>query len=513
MTNHSHSSFEATPAIVWRRALFALVIPLLAILVFYRETALAMVEIWSKSETFTHGFLVPPISLWLIWRIRHDVARLTPRPNFWILVLLVGAGSAWLLGELAAVGVVAQFALASMLVLSVPAVLGVQVARAMTFPLAFLFFAVPFGEFAMPQMMEWTASFTIFALRLTGIPVFREGLQFVIPSGHWSVVEACSGVRYLIASFVVGTLFAYLTYQSPKRRVIFALVSLLVPLVANWLRAYMIVMLGHLSGNKLAVGVDHLIYGWVFFGVVIMLMFWIGSRWREDVRVPDRSTSTVQILNSRQRLIPLPVATVTAIVVVGMWPLAEWKIDRNLLPPLTQVESLEPVSRWEVSEGFTDWLPSFESPSAVLQASYAIENRTVGLYIGYYRNQDKKAKLVSSNNVVVTSGDPIWAKRTSGLRRIDIGQHSLEVRAVRLRSGDGRRLLVWQWYWINGYLTSNDYIAKAYTALTRLAGQGDDSAVIFVFAPEDQGETTLETFVKASAPSIESALNRTRERR
>lgn len=513
MTDHTLTSTAETPAVLWRKALPALVITLLAILVFYRDTAMAMVDIWSKSETFTHGFLVPPISLWLIWRIRHNVARLTPRPNVWILPLMAGTGFVWLLGELATVGVVSQFALTTMLVLSVPAVLGVAVARSITFPLAFLFFAVPFGEFALPQMMEWTANFTIFALRLTGIPVFREGLQFVIPSGNWSVVEACSGVRYLIASFVVGTLFAYLTYQSPKRRVIFAIVSLVVPVVANWLRAYMIVMLGHLSGNTLAVGVDHLIYGWVFFGLVIMLMFWIGSRWREDDSVPEASSTTGPVFKSGQGPFSLPVAVATAIVVAVLWPLAEWKIDRTVLPPLTQVASIEPVSGWEARDAFTDWLPHFENPSAALQASYAMENRTVGLFIGYYRNQDKKTKLVSSNNVMVTSSDPIWARLTSGSQQVDIGQRSLDVRTALLRSGDARRMLVWQWYWINGHLTSSDYVAKAYTALTRLAGQGDDSAVVFVFAPEDQGETTLETFIKAAAPNIEGALNRTRERR
>ena len=58
-------------------------------------------------------------------------------------------------------------------------------------------------------------------------------------------------------------------------------VAIVVPVVANWLRAYMIVMLGHLSNNTIAVGVDHLVYGWVFFGIVIMLMFWIGARWAE----------------------------------------------------------------------------------------------------------------------------------------------------------------------------------------------------------------------------------------
>src|SRR5206468_6688395 len=112
--------------------------------------------------------------------------------------------------------------------------------------------------------------------------VFREGNYFTIPSGSWSVVEACSGVRYLIASFMVGTLYAYLSYRSTARRAAFIAASLVVPIVANWLRAYMIVMLGHLTNNRLAVGADHLVYGWIFFGIVMALLFWIGSRWRQD---------------------------------------------------------------------------------------------------------------------------------------------------------------------------------------------------------------------------------------
>jgi exosortase len=139
-----------------------------------------------------------------------------------------------------------------MLVLAVPAVLGWEVARALTFPLLFLFFAVPFGDFAMPKLMDWTAQVTVLGLRLTGIPVHSR--RPALRDSHWQLVgvEACSGVRYLIASVTVGTLFAYLTYHSArKRRAIFICVSVAVPIVANWGRAYMIVMLGHLSGNKL----------------------------------------------------------------------------------------------------------------------------------------------------------------------------------------------------------------------------------------------------------------------
>ena len=229
--NQTPQAGTAQLARQWRQVFPALLLVLAWTLFLYRETSMAMVTIWSRSETFTHGFLVPPIVMWLVWRQRWAIAALPPRPTAGAFVLVAGAAFAWLLGDLVAVNAVTQLALVALLVLAVPAMVGLPVTRLIIFPLGFLFFCVPLGEFLMPQLMEWTANFTVLALRLSGIPVYREGLQFVIPSGNWSVVEACSGVRYLIASLTVGTLFAYLNYQSTKRRVMFVIVSLLVPVV------------------------------------------------------------------------------------------------------------------------------------------------------------------------------------------------------------------------------------------------------------------------------------------
>lgn len=501
----------------WAVALPALAVTLCAIIVLYRETAMSMVETWSRSETYTHGFLVPPIALWLIWRIRHSVATLTPRPNLMALLALVATGFFWLLGEMAAVGVVSQYSLTTMLILAVPAVLGVQVAWRIAFPLAFLYFAVPFGEFALPQMIDWTADFTVLGLRLSGIPVFREGTEFVIPSGKWSVVEACSGVRYLIASLTVGTLFAYLSYRSLARRLAFVAVSVVVPLIANWMRAYMIVMLGHLSGNKIAVGVDHLIYGWLFFGVVIMTMFWIGSRWREDEDVPQVSSvpETDGQLKRAGTTMPPAVIAAASIVLLAGWPLAQWQIEHNVPKQVERIEPLDSIEGWTVSpEGESNWTPHFANPAAVLRSGFSQDGQQVGLYLAYYRNQDYDHKLVSSSNVLVASSDPKWRRVDSGVRQIAFGEQPLQVRTAELRSGETSRMVVWQLYWINGYLTSSDYVAKAYTAFSRLLGRGDDSAVIIVYAPKElsgDGDTVLQRFVVPAAAAIESALNRTRE--
>ena len=213
----------------WRRAATLAVLASLLTLGLFWPTAWSMVETWWQRETFTHGFLVVPITLWLIWHRRRHLAAVVPTASWFGYAAFLMAALGWLAGYLADVRVVAQFGLIGMLVGGIWATLGDQAVRQMIFPLGFLFFAVPVGEALIPPLMEFTADFTVGMLRLTGIPVYRDGLFFSIPSGNWSVVEGCSGVRYVIASLTLGVIYAYLTYQSWWRRLIFILASALVP--------------------------------------------------------------------------------------------------------------------------------------------------------------------------------------------------------------------------------------------------------------------------------------------
>ena len=245
--------------------------------VLFYPTYLSMVEIWWRSETFAHGFFIFPISIYLIWKKRSHFSNIQFETDLRASVFLLGFGFLWLIATLVDVSVVKQFAVVSMLPVLVWLVLGFRTLWLLAFPLAYLLFAVPVGEFLIYPMMEFTASFTVRAIRFVGIPVLWEGLFFTLPSGSWSVVEACSGVRYIIASLTLGCLYAYLTYQSFWRRGAFIVVAIITPIIANGIRAFMIVMIGHFSNMKLATGVDHLIYGWVWFGIVMFLMFWIGA--------------------------------------------------------------------------------------------------------------------------------------------------------------------------------------------------------------------------------------------
>ncbi|MBB4844133.1 exosortase A [Paucibacter oligotrophus] len=515
----------------WRQALPGFALALLGVLLLFRGTGLAMVEIWHRSETFAHAFVVPPLSLWLIWRQRAALARLDPRPALSALLPLALAGLLWLLGELASVNAATQFAFTAMLILLVPATLGWAVARSLAFPLGFLFFAVPFGEFIMPQLMEWTADFTVAALRLSGVPVFREGLQFVIPTGSWSVVEACSGIRYLMASVMVGTLFAYLNYRSLARRWIFVGVAIVLPLAANWMRAYLIVMLGHLSGNKLAAGADHLIYGWAFFGVVMFAMFMIGARWSESDAAPAVSAE-VPASSGRPPTQALPawLPWASALLLLGLLALPQLLVARlahssTSQPPQLSARDLVGPGWQQRADAAPQFKPAFEQPAAALQASYAqADGMQVGLYLGYYRHQGFESKLISSNNVLVRSKDPDWAQVSSGHRELALDAGPLPLRTAELRGsalGHGSneadlqsRLRVWQLYWVNGRVLSQDWQAKLYGALYRLMGQGDDAAVIILYANKAQAgqdDALLQRFVRDNWTQIEASLRAQRD--
>ena len=518
----------------WHAPGIALLIVMGMLLSVYHQTAESMVAIWLRSDTFAHAFAVPPLVLWLVWRKRVELGGMMPRPMAWALAPMACAAAAWLVGRLAMANAIEQFAFTAMMVLAVPLLLGRQVGWTLLFPLGFLFFAVPVGEFLVPTMMQWTADFTVMALRLSGIPVYREGLQFVIPTGHWSVVDACSGIRYLVASFMVGSLFAYLNYRTANRRLIFVALSILVPVVANWLRAYLTVILGHLSGNKLATGVDHLIYGWLFFGIVIMALFVIGARWSQAPAVPARVPAQVPVLVPV--LVPVPVGgAIVRPLSTAVWPVVLMAVALLWSPPLLLELAPQQVSNpprlqlqehltanWRATDQpVTDWTPSIQQASAKVQRSYRSSDLEVGVYIAYYRNQDTNKQLVSASNALVSGQDKVWHPLSQGVATVSATAGGFEASSAEIvaasMAGSSRNtgLTVWHWYWVGGVVTRSDVVAKLLGVWQRLTGQGDESATVVLYARRDEsngGKIALQAFARDNWTLLERQLRETSHR-
>ena len=495
-------------ALGWRLALPLVGAAIVAILAIYRETAHSIVALWGSSDTYAHGYLIVPIALALIWMKRREAAAIEPRPDVVGFVLLAACGLAWLAAEAAYVQVLQHYALAAMIPAVVVALAGRQLAWTIAFPLAFLVLAVPIGEGFVPRLMDWTADFTVAALRFSGIPVYREGTFFAIPSGQWSVAEACSGLRYVTASVTVGALYAYLTYRKWWKRAAFLALAIAVPIFANFLRAYVVVMLGHLSSMKLAVGVDHFVYGWVFFGLVIGLLFWIGAFWR------DRPAARRGLLRVDARVPAHPAQLACAALgiaaLAAAWPLYARHFERAdsmpvslAAPPAAAGWSLETVPSLQ-------WRPYYEGAAASVLAVYRKGEHRVALYLAHYRNQRQGAELVSSQNLVA-GRDPSASVLESRSQSVALGSAEVDVRQSRVRWA-GDRLLVWDWYRIGERHLGNPYLAKALLARDRLIGRGDESAAIVLAAPydarPDAAVETLRVFVHDMQVPIETALVR-----
>jgi exosortase A len=497
-----------------RLRLLAIAVAMLAPFFFYFATAQSIVAIWNSSETFAHGYIIAPISLWLIWQRRETIARMPVRPYWPALAVLAACGFAWLLAALADVQVVKQYAFVAMLPISAMLILGLRMSWAMAFPLVFLLLAVPFGDVFIAPLIDFTADFTVWALQMTGIPVLREGTHFSIPSGNWSVVEACSGVRYLISSVTLGCLYAYLTYRSFTRRAVFIVFSIIVPIVANGLRAYMIVMIGHLSSMTMAVGFDHLIYGWLFFGLVMFVMFWVGSFWREPAE-PALAGSQLPA-SSRPGSLPAtntsPVlaAAVLALLCMSFWPFYSGYIDRaSANPAVASFAGFQ--SQWKEAPVLPDWTLAYMPANARFDRAYQRDGITVGLSARYYRNQDHDSSLISSSNHLVKDKDAMWQQISAGRHREVISGTPLTVVESTLMDRQGRKVLMWHWYWIDDSFTTNTYVAKLLQAKERLLMRGDDGAVLVVYATftdkPNEARAAMRQFLNEHTASLNSTLS------
>lgn len=491
----------------------AIATALLAPFFIYFSTAQSIVSVWNQSETFAHGYIILPISLWLIWKRKEQLKHTTPQPSWWAILLLAAIGFAWLLAELGDVQVVRQYAFAAMIPAAAVVILGWEIAWSLAFPLLFILLAVPFGEIFIEPLINFTADFTVAALQLTGIPVLRDGTNFSIPSGNWSVIKACSGVRYLISSVTLGCLYAYLTYRSTWRRLAFVLISIIVPIIANGLRAYMIVMIGHLSGMTLAVGVDHLIYGWLFFGLVMFLMFWIGGFWRDDKLQTDAEQSKA-VRSSDATQAPLRpralfAASAAIIACLGLWPAYAAYIS-HLNVNQSEIALTDIPTEWKIVPSFTSWRPHYLSPAAELDRSFSHQQEQVGLLIKYYRNQTRESSVISSQNFLTSDEGGEWLKTENHVHPIKIGDQIIKVRESAIKNSIGERIIVWDWYWINGQFIANNYIGKILQTKGKLALKGDDAASIILYAPygehPEEARAALSHYFTSHFAAIESAL-------
>lgn len=262
----------------WRSALIRLGAAWLALFVVFFADWAAMARQWWDISTYNHVLLIPPILGWLVVQRWPQLAQLQPVAWWPGLVLLGMAAFLWVLGAMSGLDLARQAGAVGILGACVPLFLGARVSVGLIFPLCYLVFLVPVGEELVNLLQMITADITIALTHLSGIPAEIDGVFINTPAGLFEVAEACSGVKFLIAMVAFGVLAANVCFLSWRRRAAMFVACIVVPILANGVRAWGTIYAAQIFGIEAAAGIDHIIYGWFFFAIVLALV--IACAWR-----------------------------------------------------------------------------------------------------------------------------------------------------------------------------------------------------------------------------------------
>lgn len=476
---------------LWQRHLGVLALLAATIVAVFWRDAADMAGIWWHSSTFTHCLLMVPMIGWLVSQRVALLRSLTPA--FWwpALVWMAGGGLVWLVGEAAGVGLFRQLGLVLMLQGAVGAALGEKLVRGLLFPLGYALLLVPFGEELVPLLQTFTANISVLLLHLSGIAAEMQGVFITTNAGFFEVAEECSGVNFLIAMLAYSVFAAHLCFKSWTRRIVFVVAALATTIVANALRAYGTIVAADIWGIEAAGGIDHIFYGWIFFGLVILLVMLVALRWF------DRPANDVAVdvtgLGGTPRFTGRAGAVLSAALAVPLL-FAGWGLlvgGRSAPLPATMMIEAPPGWR-DVRVDGTVWTPRFDGADQRVLRQFANDRgQVVTVAIGGYERQAEGREVVAFGQGAVDP-DSKWAW-SAALPAVE-GAKTERL----LHPGPVLRDAA-TWYVVGGTVTGNPRRAKLAGLQARLFG-GDPRALTLIVSSEERhgGRNAIEDFVSGS---------------
>jgi exosortase A len=472
----------ADASTIWTVTIASLSIIGVAVILLYWTEAAGAVRVWYDSEAYTHGFLILPIVAYLLWERRPLLTGLSPKPVPWVLPLVPAIGAVWLIARLIGLLEAQQLLLIAMLQVVLLSVLGWRVYRALAFPLLYLFFLVPTGEFLVPYLQDFTARFTVLALQLSGIPVYSDGFLISIPDENFYVAEACAGLRFLIATIAFGFLFADFSYRSLWRKACFIAICLVTPIIANGFRAYGIILLAYFSGGTIAVKADHIIYGWVFFSMVTVGLMAIGWTFRQSPE-PYRAPSEPRPARTRAGYVAM-VACIALVTIALPRGYAAF-LDAPTSHPQGHLALPAAGPAWTKDTADSNWHPRYATADFSAKQGFTDGAKHVDLFIAYYIAQKQDKKLLSFDNKIAGGDEWEISNRSSAVVTIDGEKVPV---AVSEWTWLGRKRLIYSVNWVDGSFETNPFKTKLLQAKAELTG-GTRAAAIIAIATEITGDS------------------------
>ena len=486
----------------WAILLFALVV---AFIPFYNVLA-GLFDVWNLQPEYSHGVLIPIISVFLIWRERDALTRTAFQGSWLGMAPLLGGVAMWCIAQLSTIYVIGQYAFVLVLYGLVLSLVGPRVFARLKMPLLILLFAIPlpafFANSLSLRLQLLSSAIGVDVIRLFGISVFLDGNIIDLGPLKLQVVEACSGLRYLFPLMTLAFILAYLFRAATWKRVVLFLASIPVAILLNSLRIGLIGVTVEYWGARMAEGMLHDFEGWVVFmislGLLLLLaavLVRIGSpraRLRSSLALdfgpapPPRSAA-------ENHFRPLPTAflaataltTVAAILAFTLPERVEVKPGRSSFAefPLQfagwsgRREPLQPEYQEQLK--LDDYLlASFEGAARL----------PVNAWIAYYDSQRNGQATHSPRSCLPGGG---WEFTSFGQHDVPIAAGSVHVNRAVIAHGSERQMMYY-WFQQRGRVISNEYMVKWYMFRDAITRNRTDGALVRLITPIPLGATEEE---------------------
>ncbi len=498
----AHNAWRHLPE-GWRRSLLHLGVGWLFLIALFAADWAEMAHQWLTSSTYNHMIFILPICAWLVEMRRRELARLVPVAWWPGLILLAGALLLWLAGVVSQVNTARQLGAVVAMQAAVLALLGPRVAAGLAFPLAYLLFAIPFGEEIVPQMQMVTAHIVIALVEASQIPAQIDGVFIHTPAGLFEVAEACSGVKFLVAMAALGALMAHLCFKDWRRRAAFMAAALAVPILANGIRAWATIAMAQLVGAETATGIDHIIYGWFFFALVMALLGLAArpffDRPAGDSPIDADALRASRLLGRAEHLAIAGRAALLSVLAlaggVAFWASASIRPVESLSGAI----QLPQVAGWSVVKPQANpaWQPLASGAGKRVLARYVDDSgRALDLFMAVYPGGAGRADPGDYGEGALPP-DSAWAWLGKGPEFADARSEYL------LAHGADKRLAV-TYYRSGRLITGSPVRLKLATLVDRLLLR-PQSVGVFILSAEDSGKGdasgSIRAFLDAAGPA------------
>ena len=498
-------------------------VALAALAYIFRNGLVYMESTWGREE-YSHGYMIPLVALFLLWRAAPDLRRMDWRASWLSPLLMLVALAGWALGDLSSLFVISNYSTWFALCVLALATLGWRGTARIRAALAYLVFTIPLPNFlynnlsARLQLISTDIGEAV--IRLFGISVFVEGNVIDLGTYQLQVVEACSGLRYLFPLMSFGFLLAVL-YRGPRwHSWLIFLATIPVTVLMNSLRIGMIGFTVEHWGIEMAEGVLHAFEGWfVFMACLAVLALLIGALnlgnrdgrgllERIDLSYPSWQDVTSGPAGARHTRPTLLLCTLLCVLAV---PASVAISGRQELVAARQDFVQFPL----VKNNWVGREASIEAPvlETLKLTDYIIADfkrpgdaAPVNFYVAYYNSQRSGASIHSPRSCMPGGG---WQITSLSQRDLSpaLGMDGPTVNRTIIQLGEQRQL-VYYWFQQRGRIITNEYLAKWYLFQDGLTMNRSDGALVRLVTPlppysdEAQADERLQAFIKDFYPEL-----------